>query len=247
MVKIDPIYPAVSWPADEGVLGVVGVAPWATLDFCQQLYALTKVEKEWEYPRLIIDNNSKIPSRGRHLQFGERDPSPWIQATIDTLAEMGATVAVVPCNTAHILWPRWSQNSAIPLVSIIDATASSVRKKAACVALLGSELLCASGLYQQALAATGCTTVALSSAEQQIVSDCIAAIKVARRVPKPLLAQLYGCVSQLETRGVTTLILACTELSLLKGSAVWQGLEIVDSNASLAQASLEAIGYQKWA
>ena len=40
MPTIQPPGGAVHWPSGEGVLGVVGVAPWATLDFLRAFYAL---------------------------------------------------------------------------------------------------------------------------------------------------------------------------------------------------------------
>ena len=72
----------VNWPEDEGTLGIVGVAPWATINFCKLLYGLIKAEKDWHYPRIIADINTKIPSRGRYFQLGETDPSPAIAMTI---------------------------------------------------------------------------------------------------------------------------------------------------------------------
>ncbi len=245
MVNITSIYDAVTWPEDEGVLGVVGVAPYATLDFCQQLYALTEVDKEWQYPRVIIDNNSKIPSRGRHLQLGERDPSPFIKATIAELAQMGATVAVVPCNTAHILWPRWGRDTAIPVVNIVDATVNTYASHHGLVTLLGSEMLVASQIYSAGLSEKGGEIIALNASWQQCISDCIAAIKVARCLPARMMKRLHDIVATMQDQGVTTVLLACTELSLLKNEPLWQGLTVIDSNESLARAALEAIAYKK--
>ena len=41
---------------------------------------------------------------------------------------MGATIAVVVCNTAHILYDRWAPGAAIPVLDIIEET---VRRAAA--------------------------------------------------------------------------------------------------------------------
>lgn len=245
MVNIYPVCDTVRWPSDEGVLGVVGIAPWATLEFCQQLYALTHVQKDWDYPRVIIDGNCKIPSRGRHLQLGERDPSPFIQATINELASMGATVAVVPCNTAHILWPRWSVGTTIPVINIVDATVASLSPGNGLVAVLGSSLLCASRLYSLKLMDKGRRTATLTTSMQLTIDQCISMLKTEKVLNEAMLTQLHDVVRQLTLQGVTTFILACTELSLLKEQRLWEGVDVVDSSASLAQAALTAISYRK--
>ena len=245
MVNISPLYDDVSWPADEGVLGVVGVAPWATLDFCQQLYGLVQADKEWQYPRLIIDNNSKIPSRGRHLQLGERDPSPWIHATITELAAAGATVAVVPCNTAHLLWSRWSKDAAIPVINIIDATLEHIAPQGKRVVVLGSQMLYQSRLYHDALTQQHAEIVNVAASTQQLVTRCINEIKATKSVSELSMRQLADAVNSWKHQGATHIILACTELSLLKHSAIWQEMTLIDSSEALARAALRAISFRR--
>ena len=50
-------------------VGIVGVAPWATIDFLKCFYGKLRVEKDWEYPHLIIDLDTQIPSRGRYFDL----------------------------------------------------------------------------------------------------------------------------------------------------------------------------------
>ena len=240
------IYPQnddVYWPEDEGVIGVVGVAPWATLDFCKKVYELSPAKKDWHYPRIIVDANSKIPSRGRHLELGEADPSPYIHSTIDALADNGATVAVVPCNTAHILYPRWAQNTAVPVIGSVDATISALPdQRSTKVAILSSLYLADSGLYQQGIIAAGHTLISLSKAQQSVVSDSIAHLKQQPCLDQQRALAFSSLIDSLKQAGTEVVILACTELSLLNLSPVWDGLTVIDSNVELARVSLRAIG-----
>ena len=126
MPRVEPEPSLAGWDPCEGTIGVVGVAPWATLDFCRAVYSLVDAEKDWHYPRLLIDANAKIPSRGRYLELGERDPSPLIRETIDELAEQGATVVAVPCNTAHLLYDRWASGARVAVPNLIEVTADRV-------------------------------------------------------------------------------------------------------------------------
>ena len=55
----------VFWDPEEKVVGVLGLAPQATYDFYCKFVEANPAEKDWEYVRVIMDINTKIPSRGR--------------------------------------------------------------------------------------------------------------------------------------------------------------------------------------
>lgn len=243
MPTIHPIDAAVSWPDNEGTLGVVGVAPWATLDFLKALYGQVAASKDWHYPRVLCDLNPKLPSRGRHLELGERDPSPFIAQTIAELAAQGATAVVVPCNTAHILYPRWSAGAPVPVPSIVEATtAALLAGQARRAAVLASATLYRNGLYQQGLEAAGIAPCALEQAEVQLVADTITAVKTHGGIDQALQAQLEQLFARLADQGADGVILGCTELAALAPLAARHLAVVAESNAALASAALRAIG-----
>lgn len=239
-----PEHPDVTWPANEGAIGVVGVAPWATLDFCRKIYELTPAAKDWHFPRLIVDANSKIPSRGRHLELGERDPSPFINATIHELAKAGATVAVVPCNTAHMLFDRWSRPSPIKVLSIVDATIGLLNEARQTVAVLSSRYVAGSGLYQRALRTAGHRTFELTAEYQDLVSDCIARLKRTPALTVEQAQALARFTDHLRANGIAHVVLACTELSLISAHPLWGDVKVIDSNTALAMEAMQAISLQ---
>lgn len=233
---------AVTWPTEEGTLGVIGVAPWATLEFCRCFYELVLVEKDWHYPRVLLDINTKLPSRGRHLQLGEQDPSPYIAATIAELAAAGATVAVVACNTAHILFDRWAAGSAIPIIHIVDAVIDQAcRVGARKVTTLASASLVADGMYHRKAVEAGLSYQSLPPEMQQSVNSFIEQIKLKGDLSsdsKTALEALLGfCVEQM----VDTVFLGCTELTVLLPLIQRVGLCVIDSNQALARAAYAAI------
>ncbi|MFO1378091.1 MAG: aspartate/glutamate racemase family protein [Steroidobacteraceae bacterium] len=243
MPRIHPPGGEVSWPADEGVLGVVGVAPWATLDFCRALYEQVAAAKDWHYPRVLLDVNTKLPSRGRHLQLGETDPSPAIAATIRELAGQGATLAVVVCNTAHILFERWSQQSPIPVLDIVEETiGATLAAGAALVTPFASRSLADSDLYGAAAQRQGLQVHRLAEPFQGWISGFIEQIKVSGALGAAEHEKLGVLAGHLRDRGVDTVILACTELSLLQAPLEELGLRTVDSNRALARAALLRLG-----
>lgn len=239
MPKIDPGSGEVSWPANEGTIGVVGVAPWATLDFCRAVYSFVPAAKDWQYPRILVDANSKIPSRGRHLQLGEQDFSPAIKATIAELAVQGATVVVVPCNTAHVLYDRWAADAPVPVPNIIELTvarlAQNERRR---VAALGSASLAAWGVYARELERRGLASVPVGSLQHR-VSALIESVKTQAASSARHHEMLCDLLAGARACGADAAALGCTELSVARAGAGGPlPLPVVDSNEELARASL---------
>jgi aspartate racemase len=233
----------VDWPCSEGVLGVIGVAPWATLEFCRALYQAVRATKDWHFPRVLLDINTKIPSRGRHLQLGETDPSGAISATIRELADQGATLAVVVCNTAHILYDRWARGSPIPILNIIEVTThSALEQNARRVAPLVSASLAACDIYGQTANRVGLSSLRISPSHQNIVNELIALVKVSGAIDARAEGMARSLLRQLQAERVDTIIAGCTELSLLEGLCTEAGLTFVDSNVALARAALDRLG-----
>jgi aspartate racemase len=242
MPAISPPEGETGWPGDEGTLGVVGVAPWATLEFCRELYARVGASKDWHYPRVLIDINTKIPSRGRHLQLGESDPSEAIAATIGELARQGATVAVVVCNTAHILYDRWASGAPIPILNIIEETlACAVARGASRIAPLVSASLSERDLYGVRARRRGLACALLSADDQRVVEKLIEAVKVSGRLGSAEEPALRALVERIAGAGADTVIAGCTELSGVSSFATQAGLCFVDSNAALAGAALREL------
>jgi aspartate racemase len=225
---------SVHWPEDEKILGVLGVAPLATLDFCRRLYD-RPVRKDWEHLRVIMDCNPKIPSRGRFFELGETDPVPFIRKGIADLARRGTAVVAIPCNTAHILYERYSVDANVHLPNIIDITARGASALTAAsggenVIVLASRHVMAHGLYATAMSRYGLRQVEVESADQELVSQSIEAVKQNggdEHMRNALLRMLENYSE------ANVVILGCTELSVLLGKAQCQKL-IMDSNKELA-------------
>ena len=54
-----------------GILG--GMGSYATVDFFRRLIEAFPAEKEWDRPRVIIDNNCTMPSRVRAILYHENE------------------------------------------------------------------------------------------------------------------------------------------------------------------------------
>lgn len=242
MPHIEPPGGDVDWPRGEGTLGVVGVAPWATLDFLRAFYARVPATKDWHFPRVIADVNTKLPSRGRHLELGEADPSPAIARSIAELAAQGATVVVVPCNTAHLLHGRWSPGSPVPVPHIVRETAQVLADAGAQrVVAFTSGSLRRHGLYEQCLDDLGLQVTALDDAAAAAVAAAIDAVKRTGHLDPAQLPGLTRLLGSLARDGVQGVALGCTELASLVPLCRAAGLIVAESNDALAAAALRQV------
>ena len=54
-------------------IGVVGgMGSYATLDFFERYLNKFEADKEWDRPRIVIDNRCTMPSRVRAILYNER-------------------------------------------------------------------------------------------------------------------------------------------------------------------------------
>ena len=80
--------------------------------FFYKLINAFPAHKEWERPRIIIDNNCTMPSRVRAIMYQE-ERSKLINElanSIHNLVRIGCTKIILACNTSHVFLPEVKDN-----------------------------------------------------------------------------------------------------------------------------------------
>ena len=164
-----------------GILG--GMGTYATVHLFQQYADLFTAEKEWDRPRMIIDNRCTMPSRVRAILYNEN-----VDKLVDEMADsmqqllrMGCNRIVLACNTSHLFLPliyrKVPQVERI-VVNIIDNCVEKIiNDKIKEVYLLASEGTIDSCVYQNALDKVGITCLAPRKNEYNTLRMCIEAVK----------------------------------------------------------------------
>lgn len=144
----------------QDVIGIIGgMGSYATLDFFYRLLGAFPAEKEWERPRIIIDNRCTMPSRVRAILYDERKEeirNSLAESTRNLLA-CGATILILACNTSHFfLEDIYSMvpESRGKFINIIDALGKKLAYEHysdKTFMLLASEGTLDSGIYQKYL------------------------------------------------------------------------------------------------
>lgn len=198
-----------------GVLG--GMGSYATLHFFEALLKAFPAQKEWDRPRILIDNRCTMPSRVRAVLEGYAYDRLVAELTdsVSSLLRAGATKIILACNTSHCFLPdiyRSLPEAEGKIVSIIDACcdriAAAGEKE---VSLIASEGTIQSGVFARGLAPYGITVRSPENEQYLMQRTLIEAVKQ-DQITDETLRQFVALVSSFSGEA---LILGCTEFPVL--------------------------------
>ena len=236
-----------------GIIGLVGgVGPLAGLDLQAKIVAQTIAARDQDHlPVISISWPGPIPDRtGYLLGRVAQNPAYPILEQLRLLADMGATVAAIPCNTAHApaifdVIRAGVAGFARPLhlLHLIDETANHLAARYPglhTVGVLSTTGTWRARLYPERLAGRGLRVVAPDAALQEMINAAIYdpahGIKSAGRATARARAGLERGIVALRAQGAEAVILGCTEMPLAFPEGEYDGLPLVDSTWVLARA-----------
>ena len=201
------------------VIGIVGgMGSYATLSFFERLLDAFPGEKEWDRPRILIDNRCTMPSRVRAILYQEKFEQLVDEMTdsIKNLLAAGATKIVLACNTSHHFLPMIYEK--LPeakgkICSIIDATVERILSIDGCdsVTLLASEGTIDVGIFHHKLQ-ENCVCVKTPTGEQYgIQREIIESVKQ-RKITEAEIKMLKDLIAESKTNVV---IIGCTEFPVV--------------------------------
>ncbi|SFC69176.1 aspartate racemase [Alkalibacterium subtropicum] len=139
----------------EKVIGVLGgMGPEATASFYRKVIRETKVQKDQDHFRTIIDSNPKIPDRTEAILYDGPSPVSEMVRTAKNLQQAGATVAVMPCITAHYFYSAIQNEVSIPIHHVLKGLNAYINEDYPDVdkiGVLSTSATKETGLFQQHL------------------------------------------------------------------------------------------------
>ena len=246
------------------MIGVVGgVGPYAGLDLVKNIFDQTNAGADQEHMDVImLSLSSTILDRTEYL-LGEVDINPGIAIgeVLLKLEKAGATVAGIPCNTAHaseifgtMREHLSSANSKIQVLSLIDEVIKTVRgrfptfTKIGVLSTTGTNQF---GIYSDALPAQGLSPVLIEQKMQEevihpAIYDPQYGIKAqSNPVTHKARADLVRGIEQLKSQGAELVIKGCTEIVLAVPEREVAGIPLIDPSISLARALIKRIDPNK--
>ncbi|HLS88777.1 MAG TPA: amino acid racemase [Sphingobacteriaceae bacterium] len=200
-----------------GIIG--GMGPEATADIFRKIIRATPACGDRDHLRILVDNNPAIPDRLAAIHGHGPDPTPVLTEMAVNLEKAGAELLAMPCNTAHYFYPAIRAAVGVPVLHIMEETATLLfndlrgRRK---VGLLATDGTIETGLYHRALERRRLEVVVPDEEHQALVMNCIyepTGVKAGQyRRPRVWLRRV---MAHLAARGAEVLVLGCTELPLL--------------------------------
>jgi len=242
------------------MIGIVGgVGPYAGVDLMRKVLDNTIAESDQEHMDvLLLSMPSGIMDRTDFL-VGKTGMNPAfaIAGVLVTLGKAGATVAGIPCNTAHadeifrvILERLQRKECRIKLLHMIDETVSYLGKThpgLTRVGVLATTGTYQSGVYRKALEKNGYQVMVPSPEMQErlihpSVYDPEYGIKSRSDPVHPRAREnLLSGISYLKKQGAEAVILGCTEIPMAVTGKDTGRMVAVDPARILARALIRSI------
>lgn len=245
-------------PNPSPVIGVIGgMGPHAGLDLVRNIFNETRARTDQEHlPVALLSLPHRIVDRARFL-FNETDENPAdaIAAIARQLDTLGATVAGMPCNTAHapaifdaVTAALQRTGHAIELIHMIQATIDHVHATRTAVQRIGVLSTTATvelQLYERPLAEAGFTFIPPDASMQhrvnQTIYDASYGLKGQSDPPTNRARKiLIDAIRHLRERGAEAIILGCTELPLAPLRALVDDVPLIDPAQILARTLIRA-------
>lgn len=244
----------------KGAIGILGgVGPYAGLDLARKVFDATVAATDQEHlPVLLFSFPDRIVDRTRFL-LGEvqENPGEAIGSILCALADAGATVIGIPCNTAHspyILQPALSaltkHNQNVRFVHMIEAVIAHIQERypeAKRIGVLSTRGTYQAEVYQQALAQVGLTALFSDSSGRERVHEAIIhPVYGIKACSNPVTAKARALVEReaviLAEQGAEAIILGCTELPLI---GMTSRVPLVDTTEVLAHALIRVFAPER--
>lgn len=212
-----------------GILG--GMGPAATVDLMARIVAGTPARGDADHLHLLIDSNPQVANRNLAIAGAGPSPAPVLVEMAQGLEAQGADMLAIACNSAHAWADDIRAATAIPLISMIEATVAAIPSGVRRVGLLAADACLDAGLYQRPFAEAGLDT--LVTDDQSGFMTLIYGVKAGQTGPEAR-AQMAGIARGLVDRGAEVIVAACTEVPLLL-SATDVAMPFIDSTDALVR------------
>ncbi len=225
-------------------LGIIGgMGPMATVYFMELVVEMTEAHADGDHLEMIVYNCPSIPDRTKYIIGESNDsPLPKMLEIGQKLKEQAVDCVAIPCMTAHYFYDELKELG-VPVIHAIRETACALKEAGITrAALMATDGTISSGIFQRELEMLGIETILPEPAYQKMIMDMIYEdIKAGQMPTEEKVSELKNYL--INERGAQSVILGCTELSLLKKPFAL-GDDFIDTLEVLAEKAILACGKQ---
>jgi aspartate racemase len=174
------------------------------------------------------------------MRNGDDRPLPYLLDGIKGLKAAGCNLIVIPCNTAHFWFPKFSTLD-VQILHIVDSVADALRDVNVIdskIGVMGTQATIELELYQSRLNKQGWNCIVPSKLEMDtLVQPAIDLIK-ANRIEEAHL-MLMTVINSLINNGATAVVLGCTEIPLAIRENQFLEVPLINSIDSLVKSVIK--------
>lgn len=226
----------VNKPLKLGILG--GLGPMASAYFLEMITEHTKASRDQDHIDILLSSRATTPDRTDFiLGRSDEDPLPVMVEDAKYLESCNVSAIVIPCNTAHYFIDEIRDSVSVPVPSIIDETVAHVKRTGAVrPGIMATEGTLFTRSYQLACERAGIGCV---EPDAPLLADVMTLIYDYVKKGRPVSRELfYRTVDAFRERDCDSIILGCTELSVINKS-LGSDPALTDSLEVLAHKAIE--------
>ena len=209
-----------------------GLGPESTIDYYRSIIASYRARKtQGGYPQVII--NSLDVDRGIGFLDAGRpgDLADYLVSGVESLARAGAEFGFIAANTPHLVFDEVQRRSAIPLLSIVRATAEYAKglglKR---LGLFGTGFTMRASFYPEEFERAGMALVRPAESDREVIHRKYIDELLNNQFLPETRSQILSIAQRMkDEEGIEALVLAGTELPLLLRDSPLAGLAFLDT------------------
>jgi aspartate racemase len=212
----------------------------ASAYFYEMLTRMQAGFAEQNHLDILLYSKPSTPDRSAFITGTGADPITSLVEAGRVLEAAGVTVIAIPCVTTHFLYDRLARAFTVPVLNILwETVADLLRRGIGKAGLLATDGTVNGRIFHNIMAENDIECITPGDESQRKLMQMIYAFKKQETaVSRELIMAL---AEELSYRGAQTVILGCTELSVITRNDDLPPL-YTDAAALLARAALKACG-----
>src|ERR1019366_3846630 len=225
-----------------GMVG--GLGPESTIDYYRSIIARYRARKPDSGSPHIIINSLDVDKGIAMLDAGRLDDlADYLASGVETLVRAGADFGFIAANTPHLVFDEVQRRSAIPLLSIVRATADRAKALGLKnVGLFGTGFTMRASFYPEEFQRAGIALVTPTELEREFIHKKYIGELLKNQFLPQSREEIMRIAHRLQTEdGIEALVLAGTELPLLLREVANQGIEFLDPTGIHVEAVVDEL------
>jgi aspartate racemase len=211
-----------------GIIG--GLGPEATVDYYNLIIEAFK-SGDLNYPEIIIYSVNMAVFIGLMKEKRYDEAVDKIAEKTESLKKAGAEFAAITANTPHMLFDRVQERSALPLLSIVEATCVECKRQGLKrTGLMGTGFTMNATFYQDVFRENGIEVIIPDEGDKEIINQKLFSeieLGIFNDDTRQLLINIIE--KMVRERNIDSMILGCTELPLILKETSYAGIPMMNT------------------